>query len=177
MDIKSKNEEFEEKICKKISQLTRVIFYLNVKNEEQDSLVREMMAEFQAELDRVVDEANTAIEKKNQKNVIFEKMEEMAQVLNKLEENIMRENSENLGLIRTLEKEVHETNYLSEIETVLDKQRSEMSEFEEQVRNFHSILQNKDELLDQKIKIKEEQFEKYIQENNRKYQMWVVAQP
>jgi hypothetical protein len=165
-----KNDEFEEKICKKIGQLTRVIFYLNVKNEEQDSLVRSMMSTYQKEINQVVEEANLAIEKKNQKSLLFDKIKDVETIAQKLEKNIQKENSDNMGLIRTLEKEVEEVNFFTSLENILGQQRSEMKEMENQLKNFHLILENKDELLDKKIKMKEEQFEMYIQENNRKYQ-------
>ena len=170
MTSSQKNEEFEEKICKKIGQLTRVIFYLNVKNEEQDSLVRSMMNTYQREINQVVEEANMAIEKKNQKSLLFNKIKEIETMADKLQNSIQKENSDNMGLIRTLEKEVGEVNFFKSLENVLGQQRSEMKDMENQLKNFHLILENKDELLDKKIKMKEEQFEMYIQENNRKYQ-------
>ena len=135
--------------------------------------MRAMMSSYQKELNGIVVEANNAIEKKNQNSLLFEKIEEVRGMAVKIEKTIRKENSENLGLIRTLDKEVEEVNFLADFEQSLTRQREEMKEMEEQIKNFHLILQNKDELLDKKIKMKEEQFERYIQENNMKYQKWV----
>lgn len=170
MELHSKNEEFEEKICKKLGQLTRVIFYLNVKSEEQDSLVRGVVGRFQKELDRVVVDANRAIEKKNQKLLMLEKIQAVEQQVGDLEKRVLKENTENLGVIRTLEKEVGEARHFGELEKQMAQQRSEMKDLDEIIQSFQVILANKNELLDKKIRIKEEQFEMYIQESNRKYQ-------
>ena len=150
--------------------MTRVIFYLNVKNEEQDSLIRSMMSSYQKQLNQVVVDANKAIEKKNQKTLLLEKIEEVESQMAKLEESIGKENSDNMGLIRTLEKEVGDVNHFREMEKMMNQQRTEMKDLDEQIKSFQLILENKNELLDRKIKIKEEQFEMYIQESNRKYQ-------
>jgi hypothetical protein len=48
--------ELHHKMCKKVAQLTRVIFYLNTKNDEYESNLKAVVNAYENELDNTVKE-------------------------------------------------------------------------------------------------------------------------
>ncbi len=51
------------KMCKKVAQLTKVIFYLNTKNDEYESNLKSVVQAYETELDQVIRQANQIIQK------------------------------------------------------------------------------------------------------------------
>ena len=58
--------ELHTKICKKIAQLTKVIYALNSRVEEQDALMEEMRAQHETEVQGVTSRCKQKMEKLNQ---------------------------------------------------------------------------------------------------------------
>lgn len=50
--------ELHHKMCKKVAQLTKVIFYLNTKNDEYESNLKAVVNAYESELDNTVKEVN-----------------------------------------------------------------------------------------------------------------------
>ena len=46
--------ELHHKMCKKVAQLTKVIFYLNTKNDEYESNLKAVVNAYESELDSTV---------------------------------------------------------------------------------------------------------------------------
>lgn len=53
--------ELHKKICKKMAQLTRVIYQMNTRNDENDLTLKQFIAAYEKEMDALVEEANTQI--------------------------------------------------------------------------------------------------------------------
>ena len=53
--------EAYERMCKKLAQLTRVVFILNTKNDENDAVVESVVSAYENELDSLTKEANQVI--------------------------------------------------------------------------------------------------------------------
>ena len=53
--------EVYERMCKKIAQLTRVIFILNTKNDENESLIESFVETYEKEIENITKEANFVI--------------------------------------------------------------------------------------------------------------------
>ena len=173
METQLKNEEFEEKICKKIGQLTRVIFYLNVKNEDQESLIKQMTKSYQEEIDQAVVDANKLAEKNSQKNKLIEKIENVRSNMKQIEMKIQKENNDNVKLIKSLERDIANSQEIEQLELNQENQKEEIRRLVEMISNFESILKVNQSNLQRKIQMKNEQFETYTKENNKKYQKWV----
>ena len=75
------DKELYDRMCKKISQLTRVIFVLNTKNDENEGLVDSLVDAYEKEIESITREANSMLNKM-QKNV--EKMKESTNVEEKV---------------------------------------------------------------------------------------------
>lgn len=56
-------EDYKYKMCKKIAQLTKVIFHLNTKNDEYEYNIRSVVNSYEHEMEALVREANNAITK------------------------------------------------------------------------------------------------------------------
>jgi hypothetical protein len=57
----SNDPELIDRMCKKISQLTRVIYLLNTRNDESDSLIKSILKSYDSELENFRKEANEVI--------------------------------------------------------------------------------------------------------------------
>ena len=57
----SNDPELIDHICKKISQLIRVIYLLNTRNDESDSLIKSILKSYDSELENFRKEANEVI--------------------------------------------------------------------------------------------------------------------
>ena len=51
------NDELRHMLCKKVAQLTKVIYHLNTKNEDQETRLALMQQTYEAEIERVVQDA------------------------------------------------------------------------------------------------------------------------
>lgn len=57
------NPELHKKICKKMAQLTRVIYQMNTRNDENDLTLKQFISAYEKEMDDIVDESNKIITK------------------------------------------------------------------------------------------------------------------
>lgn len=48
--------ELHHRLCKKIAQLTKVIFFLNTKNDEYESNLKAVVVAYESEMDQIVKE-------------------------------------------------------------------------------------------------------------------------
>ena len=53
--------ELHHKMCKKVAQLTKVIFYLNTKNDEYESNLKSVVNAYESELDSTIRDVFTSI--------------------------------------------------------------------------------------------------------------------
>jgi len=73
--------EAYERMCKKLAQLTRVVFILNTKNDENDAIVESVISAYEMELDNITKEANQVI---NQLKKNIEKLRDSNNIEDKL---------------------------------------------------------------------------------------------
>ena len=72
-----------ERMCKKISQLTRVIYLLNTKNEESESLIKGILSSNEKDMDNLRREANSVIDQMKDK---IDKLKDTSYVDSKLKD-------------------------------------------------------------------------------------------
>ena len=81
--------DLHHKMSKKIAQLTRVIFYLNSKNDENDYNMKNVIKCYEQEIDNVVQQANDIVKKykdsADKSNVIDEIEKNYQKFLQKVE--------------------------------------------------------------------------------------------
>jgi DNA polymerase III psi subunit len=78
----SNDPELIGRMCKKISQLTRVIYLLNTRNDESDSLIKSILKSYDFELENFRKEANEVIKIKSK----LEKSKETSLYDNKIKD-------------------------------------------------------------------------------------------
>jgi len=67
--------EAYERMCKKLAQLTRVVFILNTKNDENEAIMESLASAYEVELDNISRESNQVINTmKNSLNKFKENM-------------------------------------------------------------------------------------------------------
>ena len=83
--------EMHNKICKKMAQLTRVIYQMNTKNDENDLRTRKRVQAYEDELSAVVRDCNTIISKYKSDMERNDKQEELKKQLRRLEDKMVKE--------------------------------------------------------------------------------------
>lgn len=53
------DNDLHHKMCKKVAQLTKVIFYLNTKNDDYESNLKAVVNAYELELDTVIKEVQS----------------------------------------------------------------------------------------------------------------------
>ena len=72
-----------DKMCRKISQLTRVVYILNTKNDEHESLINAIAISYENEMSNMTNECNFQMKKMKQH---IEKLKEKKNLENKIKE-------------------------------------------------------------------------------------------
>lgn len=64
-------------MSKKVAQLTKVIFHLNSRNDENDLVVQSIVSSYEKEMTNIVASANTIVQKANQANNVKDALKEI----------------------------------------------------------------------------------------------------
>ena len=104
-----------DKMSRKISQLTRVVFILNTKNDEHDSLIDTICQSYEKELQNIIKEGNNAIKKmKNQiENIKIQnnpetKIQEINDKFTKKVENFSNEINKYKNSLKSKQKKIED---------------------------------------------------------------------
>jgi hypothetical protein len=57
------DSDWQQKMCKKVARLTKVIFMLNTKNDEYESNLKSVVSAYETEMDSMAKQANLVIAK------------------------------------------------------------------------------------------------------------------
>lgn len=127
----TKNElpfDFQTRICKKISQLTRVIVQLNVLNDESDLNNKRIISTFEKEMSQHSKNARRKYEEERQK---LSKELKTSQLLSSEIEKVKSYCESEKTLLRskmsTVEKEVSKSNFIQEIEDRLKEKEIKLN--------------------------------------------------
>ena len=137
----SNDPELIGRMCKKISQLTRVIYLLNTRNDESDSLIKSILKSYDSELENFRKEANEVIKIK----LKIEKSKETSLYDNKIKDIkkiwwfIYYINSAD-----KLKKEVNKkkTKYKEMIKKIESNFNKKLNEKEKEIKNLKTQLEN-----------------------------------
>lgn len=83
--------DMHHKICKKMAQLTRVIYQMNTRNDENDLVSKMRVQAYEDELTKVVQDCNTIIGKYKSELENNNQQEEIKKKLRKLEDKVFTE--------------------------------------------------------------------------------------
>ena len=151
--------ELHVKICKKIAQLTKVIYTLNSRAEEQNAIIDKLKDLHESDLSKVMNECKEKVLKfKLQTHRMLEK-EQDVQKMHRLFDEVKAENEnlqetlkEHIGNASLNEKQLkidYENKYLDLQNKFLERKR----EYDELVESFHSFKQ--ETLIKQEQKVAE----------------------
>ena len=124
------NQDLYDRMCKKISQLTRVIFVLNTKNDENEALIESIVDSYEKEIESLTIESNNILN--SMKKTIDKAAEtlnpedKIKQIKKKYEDTLTQYNSE-------YEKYKKDTNHklnksIVEYNEKVEKMRGELNE-------------------------------------------------
>lgn len=161
------NEETQSLLCKKIAQLTRVIFHLNTKNDEYESNLRAVVAAYEDELEGLIATYNSTVsrlkESINQNNKSSEFKTQLKDFQSRIEIDKQKSFSEFSSYKRKVEDQ--ETKNKSEIE----KYKSELELMTMKYENFESKLRKYVDESEHSKGMASQEMAEYVREQNEKY--------
>lgn len=104
-------EEFPDlhhKMSKKIAQLTKVIFHLNTKNDENEHNLRNVISAYEQEMDTVVDNANRIIQRYKDSADKSSAMDEMELEFKQFKDRIEHEKTQSVMEFNNFKRKLEE---------------------------------------------------------------------
>ena len=168
--------ELLDRMCKKISQLTRVIYLLNTRNEEHDGMIKSILSSYNSELENLRREANTVISDLTEKN---SKLKDTT-IMDKKVEEIKRKYDENTFKLKN-SYELLKAEVKREKEALKEEYKQKYDEQTKEITTLKNMTDKKlkDYLKNSQIKIKNmfedkdkeiEQLKKEIENQQKNYE-------
>ena len=173
------NEETHHKMSKKIAQLTKVIFHLHSKNEENSTLHTAIQNAYEKEIETLLNSSNTIITRQKEALTHAQEGDAWKGKIRQLEQNHVEEKKESLEQFLEYKKR------LTAKEQSLDKDhqakvadfRSQVEElksgFDRRVQEYKKQLadfQANNEAVDALKKAHAKELASHVQEHNKKYE-------
>lgn len=95
-------------MCKKVAQLTRVIFYLNTKNDEYESNLKAVVNAYENELDNTIKQANNIIQKYKDAADQANKNTQLEAQIKKIQDNLEKEKEKSFQEFQKYKRNVEE---------------------------------------------------------------------
>ena len=163
------------KMSKKIAQLTKVIFHLHTRNEENTQYVDCVTKAYEKELDNLVSEANSIIQRQKDSILTLKKSADASSKISELQERHDKEKRESQKLYEDLKLsiEAKEKDTANEQESKLAKIREELlgltSKYEGKVKSLNEQLKQADNKLEEQKKLFQKELTDHVKEQNKKY--------
>lgn len=171
-------KEVHHKMSKKIAQLTKVIFHLHSKNEENNHLGTALTNAYEKEIETILRDSNSivnrqkdALEKAKESNNIKEKVKELEEKHTIEKKESQRQFDDYKLRVREKEQQV-EKDYQQKVGgfklEVLDMKKkfdSRIDEFRKQMDDY----KKSNDVIDELKKAHQKELSAYVQEHNKKY--------
>ncbi len=166
------------KMSKKIAQLTKVIFHLHTRNEENEEFVKALRKSYEREIDSIVREANTIISRQRE---AVQAQKDAGDVTAKLKDLQERHESDKRAAQQEIErfrKQVaeKETRVCAEKEETLKRVKDEVDslkgKYEEKMRSLGTAAKGGEALkkaLEEMKRLHQIELENHVKESNKKY--------
>jgi len=163
--------DLQNKFSKKIAQLTKVIFLLNTRNDENDNNVKQITKAYEQEMDGVVQQANEVLKK-------YKESAEKAANLNELEKSyetfknrIENERTKSVMEFNNFKNGLQEKerNIQSEVDRKINTYKYEIETMKTKFEALQKTLQKISENNDQLKSSHQKELGDYVKEQNEKY--------
>jgi hypothetical protein len=172
------SEETHHKMSKKIAQLTKVIFHLHSKNEENSNMHTCIQNAYEKEIETLLSQANSVIVK--QKDAV-QKAQEAAAFKEKMRElekqhieerEASQEDFKNYKVMLIKKEQELEEKHKAKVNEMKTEVMDIRKGFEERVKEFKKQIEDfrkNNEAIDALKKAHEKEIAKHVQEHNKKY--------
>jgi len=166
------------KMSKKIAQLTKVIFHLHSKNEENVHYQNSLTGAYEREIETILREANTivnkqkdALEKQKEASNVKAMVKEMEERHTQERKETQKQFEEYKGKIKDRESGV-EKEYQMKVSDMRLEVMDAKKRFEQRIEDFKKQLleyRSNNDVIDELKKAHQKELGNHIQEHNRKY--------
>ena len=127
MNSSYSDPELHKKICKKMAQLTRVIYQMNTRNDENELTLKQFISAYEKEMDTIVEESNGIISKFKTQLEKSNKQSDFEQEIRKMADQVQREKDQSKKEFEALKRKVEdrEKKISADYEQKLQSQKQE----------------------------------------------------
>jgi len=163
--------ELHKKICKKMAQLTRVIYQMNTRNDENDLTLKQFIAAYEKEMDLLVDESNNIISKYKIQLEKSNKQDELELEIKKITDEVTRQKDISKKEFNNLKNKVEdrEKKLSQDYETKLVQQKNDYESLKQKYGILCTNLDSLDQRLDHQNDVHKQEMDNFIREHNQKY--------
>lgn len=177
----AENSDIHHKMSKKIAQLTKVIFHLNTKNDENSAYHQAQTDSYEKEIEHIIQEANGIIRK--QKEALDKQKKAgdtqalMASIQNQYEESKNKAQTDLADLKRKMEAREAQLKFEAKekVKTMKDDIVGLKMDFERQLKVFNGKDLASADFVEELKKAHQKELADYVQEHNAKYNTLLKA--
>lgn len=157
--IRETSGEHQGKICKKIAQLTRVIFQMNVINDENDLLLKKLSSQYEQDIQTHANNCKQLIAEERQKTLKdLQSSQAVASDLEKLSQAFEAEKAILKQRISALER-LKEQPTLSSLQATLGDKEQLLSKCVGQLQQLEGKFASNKARADEKLRLKESELQ------------------
>ena len=176
--MSDKYSDSYHKMSKKIAQLTKVIFHLHTKNEENEELTKAFKNTYEREIEGIIKETNVIISKQKEAIRLQKDNTSMSMKIKELQEKQEADKARVLSEVNTFKSQVTEREakiikdkeetlrqLKSSIETIKEKYEAKLSLLNESAGKNENLRRTIEELK----RLHQAEIENHVKESNKKY--------
>jgi serologically defined colon cancer antigen 8 len=163
------------KMSKKIAQLTKVIFHLHTKNEENNQYIDALTRAYEKEMDNLINEANSTIQRQKDSIQALKHSADSTAKMSDLQEKHDKEKKESQKMFEELRVSIEnkEKESLSEQDSKLQKIRDEIntltSKYESKIKSLNDQVKQSEGKLEEQKRLFQKELADHVKEQNKKF--------
>ncbi len=177
-EMSDKYPDSYHKMSKKIAQLTKVIFHLHTRNEENEEFVKALKRSYEREIDGIVRDANGIVARQKEALQAQREAGDATAKLREQQEKHDLEKKQTLAELERYKQQVgeREARLVAEKDDTLKRLKDSVdalrNQYESKLKALTAQLKNGDNLkkaIDELKRVHQAEIENHVKENNRKY--------
>ena len=135
--------DLHHKLCKKLAHLTTGFYHLNLKSDETDSIIQNVINTYEEEMDKIVQTANEILTKTINENPQKQEVHEIHKSFQAFKQEFEQERKESIEEFNNYRKTVEEEKQRLKEETQIQiaSYQREVNELKEKLKHMHKLVE------------------------------------
>ena len=162
--------ELQHKMSKKVAQLTKVIFHLNTKNDENDFNLKNIINAYEQEMDNVVENANRIIQRYKESAEKSSVVDEIEREFKGFKDKVEHEKTQSVVEFNNYKKKIEEKEKTSmkDAETKLANYKNEVDGMKSKFLTLQQTIEKMTLNMDDSKSAHKKELGDYVKQQNEK---------